>query len=53
MRRRDENGVPFPEHIFAKDDGTPIQPETACRFRSRKSQAPGIYKSFPYLYNYI
>lgn len=28
MRLRDEHGIPFPEYIFTKDDGTPIHPDT-------------------------
>ena len=28
MRLRDENGIPFPEYIFTKNDGTPIHPDT-------------------------
>ena len=28
MRLRDESGIPFPEYIFTKDDGTPIHPDT-------------------------
>ena len=28
MRLRDEKGIPFPEYIFTKDDGTLIHPDT-------------------------
>ena len=46
MRLRDENGVPFPEYIFTKDDGMPIHPNTFSKHLKALFAEIGLPKSY-------
>ena len=42
----DENGIPFPEYIFTKDDGTPIHPDTFSKHLKALFAELGFPKSY-------
>ena len=46
MRLRDERGIPFPEYIFTKDDGTPIHPDTFSKHLKALFAELGFPKSY-------
>ena len=46
MRLRDENGIPFPEYIFTKDDGTPIHPDTFSKHLKALFAEIGLPKTY-------
>ena len=46
MMIRDEKGIPFPEHIFTKDDGTPIHPDTFSKHLKALFAELGFPKSY-------
>ena len=46
MRLRDESGIPFPEYIFAKDDGTPIHPDTFSKHLKALFAEIGLPKTY-------
>ena len=46
MRLRGENGIPFPEYIFTKDDGTPIHPDTFSKHLKALFAELGFPKSY-------
>ena len=46
MRLRDESGIPFPEYIFTKDDGTPIHPDTFSKHLKALFAELGFPKSY-------
>ena len=46
MRLRDEKGIPFPEYIFTKDDGTPIHPDTFSKHLKALFAEIGLPKTY-------
>ena len=46
MRLRDESGIPFPEYIFTKDDGTPIHPDTFSKHLKSLFAEIGLPKTY-------
>ena len=46
MRLRDEYGIPFPEYIFTKDDGTPIHPDTFSKHLKALFAEIGLPKTY-------
>lgn len=46
MRLRDESGIPFPEYIFTKDDGTPIHPDTFSKHLKALFAEIGLPKTY-------
>ena len=46
MRLRDEHGIPFPEYIFTKDDGTPIHPDTFSKHLKALFAEIGLPKTY-------
>ena len=46
MMLRDEKGIPFPEHIFTKDDGTLIHPDTFSKHLKALFAELGFPKSY-------
>ena len=46
MMLRDEKGIPFPEHIFTKDDGTLIHPDTFSKHLKMLFAELGLPKSY-------
>ena len=46
MRLRDERGIPFPEYIFTKDDGTPIHPDTFSKHLKALFAEIGLPKTY-------
>ena len=46
MMLRDEKGIPFPEHIFTKDDGTLIHPDTFSKRLKALFAELGFPKSY-------
>ena len=46
MRLQDETGIPFPEYIFTKDDGTPIHPDTFSKHPKALFAEIGLPKTY-------
>ena len=46
MRLRDEKGIPLPEYIFTKDDGTPIHPDTFSKHLKALFAEIGLPKTY-------
>ena len=46
MMLREEKGIPFPEHIFTKDDGTLIHPDTFSKHLKALFAELGFPKSY-------
>ena len=46
MRLRDEKGIPFPEYIFTKDDGTLIHPDTFSKHLKALFAEIGLPKTY-------
>ena len=46
MRLRDKKGIPFPEYIFTKDDGTPIHPDTFSKHLKALFAEIGLPKTY-------
>ena len=41
-----KNGIPFPEYIFTKDDGTPIHPDTFSKHLKALFAEIGLPKTY-------